>query len=565
MSVLSPAMQRRAEWRIILVMAAFAICYGAVATGLGLMALSQPGEPARAGPAETRPPVRGPVTDRNGHLLAANLPAWSLYVHPREIRDVDAMAEALDPIFPDLTAERIAARVRASRDFAWIKRPVTPRQRQRILDLQPAIPALKFGRRDMRVYPAGRLAAHLMGSVKAGREGVQSAELIGSGGVEQAFDAYLRDPAAVEEPLALSIDLTVQAALTEVLARGVEHYGAKRGSALLMDVRTGEMLAMVSLPDFDPNAPVASLDGAATNPRFHQAVRGVYELGSVFKPLTAAIALETGLARPESMIRTGEPLREGGYRIRDLHRMPPYMSVTDIIRRSSNVGVAQLARMIGTERFRAELGRLGMLEPVGIELPEAAAPLLPRRWTDLSTLTISFGHGLSVTPLHLLAAYGTLAGGGERVIPSLVKGGRPKGERVFSEETSAAMRTMLRKVVSDGTGRRTDIPGYRVGGKTGTADKPYPDRPGYDRTRTIASFASIFPTTRPKYAMLIQLDEPTDPETGSRQASRSAVPVTREAIERIAPLLGLEPLPPEPEPVASAILHAQTITVGLTE
>ena len=372
MSVLSPAMQRRAEWRIILVMAAFVICYGAVATGLGLMALSQPGEPARAGPAETRPPVRGPVTDRDGHLLAANLPAWSLYVHPREIRDVDAMAGALAPIFPDLTAEKIAARVRASRDFAWIKRPVTPRQRQQILDLEPAIPALKFGRRDMRVYPAGRLAAHLMGSVKAGREGVHSAELIGSGGVEQAFDAYLRDPAAVEEPLALSIDLTVQAALTEVLARGVDRYGAKRGSALLMDVRTGEMLAMVSLPDFDPNAPVASLDGGrqpALSPGGQRGLRA--RLG-----LQAAHRGDRDRGRhraPETMIRTGEPLREGGYPIRDLHRMPPYMTVTDIIRRSSNIGVAQLAIAVGTERFRAELGRLGMLEPVGIELPEAAA------------------------------------------------------------------------------------------------------------------------------------------------------------------------------------------------
>jgi len=385
--------------------------------------------------------------------------------------------------------------------------------------------------------------------------------------VEQAFDAYLRDPAAMAEPLALSIDLTVQAALTEILARGVRRTGAIAGSAILMRVATGEVLAMVSLPDFDPNAPVAvgGLDGEAENPRFNQAVAGVYELGSVFKPLTAAMALELGVARPETRLRTGRPIREGGHRIRDIHRMPEFMSVTDVIRRSSNVGVARLAQRIGVDRHKAMLDRLGMFAPVPIGLPEAARPLLPPKWTDLSTLTISFGHGLSVTPLHLVAAYATIASGGERVVPSLVRGGRAPGERVFSEATSREVLAMLRKVVTDGSGRRLDAPGYRVGGKTGTADKRRRDRPGYDPTRTRASFASVFPVDDPQYVMLVMLDEPTDPETGSRQASRTAVPVTSEAIRRIAPLLDLEPRSDDPAPVASAILEEQTITVGLAE
>ena len=559
--------ERRAEWRLMLVVLAFLAGYGVLSGGVALMALSRPGEPARAGADAARDPVRGPVTDRHGRLLAANLPAWSLYADPREVRDIPGTAAALAPIFPGRDAAWFEARLGAGARFVWLERPVTPRQRQAVLDLRPARPGLEFGRRDMRVYPAGRMAAHLLGDVTTEREGVRSAELVGAGGIEQAFDAYLRDPAAMAEALALSIDLTVQAALTEILARGVRRTGAIAGSAVLMRVATGEVLAMVSLPDFDPNAPVAAggLDGEAENPRFNQAVSGVYELGSVFKPLTAAMALELGVARAETKLRTGRPIREGGHLIRDIHRMPEFMSVADVISRSSNVGVARLAQRIGTDRHKAMLDRLGMVAPVGIGLPEAARPLLPPKWTDLSSLTISFGHGLSVTPLHLVAAYATIAAGGERVVPSLVKGGRAPGERVFSEATSREVLAMLRKVVTDGSGRRLDAPGYRVGGKTGTADKRRRDRPGYDPTRTRASFASVFPVDDPHYVMLVLLDEPTDPQTGSRQASRTAVPVTSEAIRRIAPLLGLEPRSGDPEPVASAILEEQTITVGLAE
>ena len=558
---------RRAEWRLILVIAAFLVGYGVLGAGLALMALSRPGEPARAEAETVRQPVRGPITDRRGRLLAANLPAWSLYADPGEVRDIPGTARALAGVFPDLDATEIEARLTASESFAWIKRPVTPGQRQAILDLRPARPALEFGRRDMRVYPAGRVAAHLMGGVRAARESVRAAELVGAGGVEQAFDPYLRDPAALAEPLALSLDLSVQAALREVLAEGVARTGAIGASALLMKVETGEMLAMVSLPDFDPNRPVtqADLEGAAANPRFHRALNGVYELGSVFKPITAAVALELGVARPDTRLRTGSPIREGGYLIRDIHAMPEFMTVRDVIKRSSNIGTARLAQRIGTERLRAMLDRLGLLAPVGIELPGAARPLLPPRWSDLSTLTVAFGHGLSITPLHLLSAYGTIAAGGTHVVPSLVKGGRAPGERVLSEATARSVRDMLRAVVTEGTARRLDAKGYRVGGKTGTADKPRENGRGYDRTRTISSFASIFPADAPRYAMLIMLDEATDPETGSRQASRTAVPVTSAALARIAPLLGLEPAPPAPDPVASAILDAQTITVGLAE
>jgi len=474
------------------------------------------------------------------------------------------MTDSTDPIFPDMTAEEIETKIRASRRFAWIKRPVTPRQRQQIMDLVPAEPALRFGRRDARVYPAGRLAAHILGGVKTGDERVGSAELIGSAGIELAFDGRLRGQEGPAGPLALSIDLAAQAALTEVLAEGIARNGALRGSGILMDVRTGEILAMAALPDFDPNAPVTKLDGGLANPRFNQPVKGVYELGSVFKVVTAAIALETGLVEPETRIETGTPLRAGRRRIRDMHRMPAYLPVTDIVRRSSNVGSARLALMVGTDGFRDYLDRLGLLAPLDLALPEArsARPIVPDPWRQINTMTISFGHGLAVSPLHLLSAYATIANGGRKVTPSLVKGGGVPGERVFSEETARQMLDILRLTVERGTGRRTDVPGYEVGGKTGTADKPRPGG-GYYSNKVLASFASVFPTSDPKYAMLILLDEPTDPETGRREASRTAVPVTAEAIRRIAPLLGLRPIPDADEAISMMPGIPRAMTVGL--
>jgi cell division protein FtsI (penicillin-binding protein 3) len=399
----------------------------------------------------------------------------------------------------------------------------------------------------MRVYPAGRTAAHIVGSVRAGNEGVRFAELVGAGGVEGYFDERLRDPARIGKPLELSIDLTVQAALRDVLATGMEQYTAKGAMGVLMDVRTGELLAMVSLPDFDPNRAPERFNGPAElNPRFNRVVQGRYELGSTFKVLTAAFALEAGVVGPDTLIETGSALSYGRYRIRDMHRMPAEMTVTDIVVRSSNVGAARLALRIGTPRLKDYFKRLGFFEPLPLELTEAkgAVPLLPPKWTDLSSMTISFGHGLAASPVHLAAAFATLAGGGKRVLPTLIKGGAEPTERVFSPETARTMMQIIREVVRRGTGRRTNVPGYEVGGKTGTADKPRPGG-GYYKSRVIATFASVFPTSNPRYALVISLDEPVD-RSGrkpKREASRTAVPVTAAAIRWIAPLLGMRPLP----------------------
>lgn len=550
---------RREQVRMLLLMLAFIAAYAAVGIRMGVMAASDPVEPVLAGNGGfDSVPVRGEIVDRRGRLLAANLPGWALYAHPREIRDPARVAEALAGIFPDLDPESLARTLGSNATFAWIKRPVTPRQKQAVMEL--GVPGLRFGMRDIRIYPAGALTGHLMGGVRPGREDVRYAELVGRGGLERFFDERLRDPALAGEPLRLSIDLTAQMALSEVLGAGIGRFEAKGGAAIVMSVTTGEIVAMVSLPDFDPNQPPRAFTGAqALDPRFNRAAQGTYELGSTFKVLTAAMALDAGLVSADTLVDTKSRLGTRGYRIRDMHAMPAMMPVTDIVVRSSNVGAARMAMMVGTPRVQDYLNRLGLFDPLPLELSEAARarPLLPPEWTDLSTMTISYGHGLAVTPTHLAAAYATVANGGRRVRPSLLPGGSGiEGEAVFSPETSATMLRILREVVERGTGRRANVPGYEVGGKTGTADKPRENGRGYYPDRVIATFASVFPTSDPQYVVVVTLDEPVD-RSGPRpirEASRTAVPVAGEVIARLAPILGIRPSAgPIVSPVAGGV------------
>ena len=539
----------RGDWRLILLIACFSLCYAALGLRMALLAAAEPEEPRLGLADQPGHPVRGEIVDRAGRLLAANLPAWSLYAHPHEVSDAALAADALAGVFPEMDRDQLLRMLSAERRFVWIKRPVTPREKQAVHDL--GLPGLFFGNREMRVYPAGRTAAHVVGQVRAEREGVRFAELVGSGGIEGQFDERLRDPALAAEPLRLSLDLAVQQVVREALAAGVRRMNAKGGTAILMGARTGEVVAMVSLPDFDPNAAPEPFRGEpGQNPRFNRAAQGRYELGSTFKVLTAAMALDTGVATARTLIETPPSLRYGRHSIRDFHRMPAMMPVEEVVVESSNVGAARLALMVGTPRFRDYLARLGFMDPSGLELVEAVEndTLEPGRWTELSTITISFGHGLAASPMHLAAAYATIANGGVRVLPSLIAGGRGtgpgSGERVFSDETSREMLRIMRQVVVRGTATRADLPGYQLGGKTGTADKVRPQG-GYYRDRNISTFAAVFPVSRPEYVLVVSLDEPTD-RAGrypSRTAGRTAVPVAADIVRRAAPVLGLRPLP----------------------
>jgi cell division protein FtsI (penicillin-binding protein 3) len=550
------AERAKAETRLLLLGVAFILGFSTVAGRMALVAATVPLEP-RGWAAEPIHAQRADIVDRNGAVLATNIVTASLYAQPAQLIDPRAAADALAGIFPDLDADRLHAEFTDGRKFLWIKRSISPEQRQRVHDLGE--PGLMFGPREARLYPNGAVAAHVLGGAGYGREGVAAAEVVGTGGVERVFDARLRDPSRVDEPLRLSLDLGIQTVLEDVLQQAMGELSARGAVGILMEADTGQIRALASLPDFDPNLrpPLPTSGDPADSPLFNRAAQGRYELGSTFKPLTVAAALEAGLVGPQTWIDTQGPMRWGRFRIRDFHDYGPRLTVEDVLVKSSNIGAAHVGILVGAERQRAFFERLGLLEASPVELTEAGktAPLLPARWTDLSTITISYGHGMAVTPLHLAAAYAALVNGGLRVRPSIVEGAavRPgEADRVISARTSAEMRAILRQVVVRGTARAADVEGYEVGGKTGTADKPNATG-GYARDKTIATFAAFFPASAPKYVLVIALDEPTAVinDTAFRTAGLTAAPVVAHAIRRIAPVMAMRP---EPEPEEGAPL-----------
>ncbi|MFW5881275.1 MAG: peptidoglycan D,D-transpeptidase FtsI family protein [Roseicyclus sp.] len=534
----------RAESRLLLLAICFVMAFGAVGTRMAALATSEVEEPRIATSGSAILNTRADIVDRRGRVLATNFATNALYAHPHEIVDPRAAAEGLAAIFPDMDADALHRRFTSGSRFIWLRRYISPEQEQLVHDLGE--PGLLFGPREMRLYPNGAMAAHVLGGAGFGQEAVNAAEIVGVAGVEAQFDDALRDP-AMEGPLRLSIDLTVQAAVEEVLAGGMELMNASGASAVLMEIATGEIRAMASLPDFDPNArprPLTEGD-QADSPLFKRAVQGVYELGSVFKTFTTAHALEEGLVRPDDIIDTRGPLRMAGFAITDFRPRGPEQTVSEIFIHSSNIGTARIAREIGAERQQAFLEALGLMGPTALEIVEAASsrPLVPRRWGEVSTLTISYGHGLSTSPVHLAASYAAMVNGGTLVRPTLLAGAAPvPGDRVISEATSAEMRRLLRAAVTEGTASFADVPGYSVGGKTGSAEMPRA-RGGYHEDRNINTFAAVFPSDDPAYVLITTLYEPVEqsgPEP-RRTAGWTTVPVAAEVIRRAAPLLGLRP------------------------
>ena len=454
-------------------------------------------------------------------------------------------AQELASIFPDLDQDRLTRDFTGKRRFVWIRRKISPEQRQAVHDIGE--PGLLFGPREMRLYPNGALAAHILGGASYGEEGVHAAEIKGTAGVEREFNDFLTDPANGGKPLQLSIDLTVQAAAEQMLYGGMRLMNAKGAASVLMDAKTGEIISMVSLPDFDPNdRPGLPTEGHPDDsPLFNRAVQGVYELGSTFKIFAAAQAIDLGLVKPETIVDIKGPIRWGRHSIRDFHNYGKELSVADIIIKSSNIGSARLAEMIGNDLQKQFLGQLGLFEPTPVEMVEAPSgqPLVQKNWTDLTAMTVSYGHGISVSPLHLAAAYATIANDGKRVRPTLlVQDGPQDGPQVLSYAAALQAQDLLRLVVSEGTASFARIDHYSVGGKTGTADKPKPTG-GYYKDKTISTFASMFPAHDPQYVLIVTLDEGVE-TSGSeprRTAGWTAVPVAAEMITRIAPLLGLRP------------------------
>ena len=536
----------RAESRLLLLVLGFCAAFLTIGIRMAALAGAEPQEPRATVAGSRIQAQRADIEDRNGNVLATNLVTHALYSHPRDMVDPARTARELARIFPDMDEEKLLRQFTGKSAFLWLRKTLSPEQVQAVHDIGE--PGLLFGPREMRLYPNGKLAAHVLGGSRFGEEGVHSAEVVGVAGVEKAMDDRLRDPGQLDKPLRLSLDLPVQAAIAEVLHSGMKLLNAKGAASILMDARTGEVLAMVSLPDFDPNdRPLPPTQGdPADSPIFNRALQGVYELGSVMKAFPVAQALELGLVNPQTIINTTSPMKLGRFTVRDFRNYGPANSVTDVMVKSSNIGTTRIIQQVGAVRQEAFLKEMGFLDPTNLELIEAARarPLVPKRWSDVHSATVSYGHGLSASPMHLAAAYATLVNGGYRVQPTLIKqeGEVPRGAPVISRRTSDQMREILRQVVVRGSAKMTDVPGYFVGGKTGTADKQKPTG-GYYKDKVMANFAGAFPMNDPRYVIIVSLDEPV--ETSGTEARRTAgwtaVPVTAEIIRRIAPLLGLRP------------------------
>ncbi len=537
----------RAEGRLLVLGVMFFCAFSVIGVRMGVLANSEPSEPRAQVAGASIVAQRADIVDRHGRILATNMETHSLYAHPQQMIDREKAIKELMVIFPELNEERLRKDFNGPRKFLWVRKKLSPEQKQAVHDIGE--PGLLFGPREMRLYPNGHLAAHVLGGTSFGREGVHSAEVVGTAGIERYFDEKLRDPAREGAPLELSIDLTIQAAMERVLDGGMRLMNAKGAAAVLMDVHTGEVIAIASLPDFDPNdRPANPVNGKpGDSPLFNRAVQGVYELGSTFKIFAAAQAMDLGLVTPQTVIDTSPPMKVANFRIGEFNgKNYGDQTVEGIIVHSSNRGTAKMALAIGARRQQDFLNSMGFFKPTGLEIVEAAGgkPLLPPKWTDLSTVTVSYGHGISASPLHLAAAYAAIANGGRVVPPTLLKQSGPHmGERVMSEATAKSAVQMLRKVVTEGTASFGEVEGYSVGGKTGSADKPKENGGGYYKDKLIATFASIFPTNDPKYVLILTLDEPSDNsgDKPRRTAGWTAVPVAAELIGRVAPLLGLRP------------------------
>jgi len=541
------AILNRTRSRLIFAAAGFGVLFGAVALGLAYAMVFDPAEPRRlhAMAAAQRPvehqPQRGPITDRNGEILAVSLPVTALYANQREIQDPAGTARRLARILPQLDEERVTARLTGDRPFAYIARSLTPREQQAVNSL--GVPGLYFEQAERRAYPQGRAAAHILGGVDVDGNGIA--------GVEKYFDERLRGLRT--SPLRLSIDVRVQLALRDAVQRAMTEFNGIGGTGILMDVQTGEVIGMISLPDFDLSDPVSREDRPLTreeqgnNPRFNRSTIGVYEPGSTFKLFTAAAALELGVMNVWNGYDASRPIRIGRHEINDFRGKNRWLALPEIIAYSSNLASAHMAVAIGTQRHREFMVRLQMGSRLQLEVPEVALPLMPRSqdWREINTMTIGFGHGISVTPLHVVNATAALANGGILRQPTLIA--RPAGEvvegtRVISERTSDTMRRLMRAAVTEGSAKGADIPGYFVGGKTGTAQKTGP-RGGYLENKRIAAFVGAFPMHAPRYAIYVMVDEPKPNarSQGYATAGWVAAPAAGMVIRSVAPILGMMP------------------------
>lgn len=472
---------------------------------------------------------RADIYDRNGELLATTLKTSSLYADTYLISDAEETARKLVKVFPDLSYGSVLQKLQSGRRFTWIKRNVHPRSYEQVLQIGE--PGLDFKDSYRRFYPQGQEMVHLVGYGDIDAQGLA--------GVERSFNNHLNEG----RELKLTLDLRLQHILHRELSRSINKFEAKGGAGVIMDVTNGEILAGVSLPDFDPHDPGGAKDGQI----FNMLTLGTYELGSVFKIFSTAAFFENKNVPMNVTFDASEPIKAGRHTIRDYHAKNRVMTAPEVFMHSSNIGSALMGQAVGTEKLRAFYKDLGLLDPIDFEVKEVARPLVPHPWREVNTLTASYGHGVSTTPLHLAAAVSSIVNGGYAVKPKLViDQGAEKSSpelRVVSAQTAQRVRQLLRLVVTEGTGSNAEVKGYRVGGKTGTAEKIVNGK--YDNKKKISSFVGVFPMDEPQYAIYIMVDEPAGQKDtwGYATGGWVAAPAVARVVSSMASVLGIPPAP----------------------
>jgi cell division protein FtsI (penicillin-binding protein 3) len=549
----------KARARLGLAIVAFAAIYAVIGVRLVMFAAVSEGHGARRSVAQDAVATARPdILDRNGQILATDIKAPSLFAEPRKLIDVDEATELLTAEMPDLDNIEVRERLASKRGFVWLKREISTAQQKDIYHL--GIPGVGFLTENRRVYPNGPAVSHVIGHVNIDNQGIAGMEkwLDGQGLAALHLAGLATD--RLQQPVRLALDLRVQYALREQLVLAREKFKAIAAAGVIADVNTGEIVALASEPDFDPNNPREANDPN----RLNRLTTGVYEMGSTFKALTLAMALDSGKITLDSKFDARFPLHYGKFFINDFHAQKRVLSVPEIFTYSSNIGTAKMALSLGVDYHKAFLKKLGQLDRLRTELPESAEPLVPKNWGELNTVTIAFGHGLSVAPLQAVMGISALVNGGYLIPPTFLK--RSPGEamklatRVIKPETSDKMRYLMRLNVEKGTATKADVHGYYIGGKTGTADKVVGGR--YSKTKVLTSFTAIMPADKPRYILLIMLDEPqATPEThGFTTSGWNAVPVGGAVVERVAPLLGIQPrfnLPPADQLILASVKAQQ--------
>lgn len=481
---------------------------------------------------------RPDLLDRNGELMATDISVPSIFAEPRKIVDLDEAVEKLSRVIPNMDPVWLRKRLSKDSGFAWVRREISPALKAEILGL--GLPGIEFQNESKRFYPGHQTASHILGHVNQDNQG--------TAGVEHNLDrgdlALLQElglaRGRILEPVALSIDLRVQHVLQSQLMDAIERYSAIAAAGVIVDVATGEVMALASVPDYDPNVPSSSLNKDA----FNRVTAGTYELGSTFKTLSIAAALDSGLVAITDTFDATKAIAIGRFRIRDFHGQNRILSVPEVFKHSSNIGTVKIMQQLGKDNYLAFLKNIGMSGSSPIELPEKKNAYLPKEWKELTAMTASFGHGITVSPLQLASAIGALVNGGNYVPPTIFPRSADEAmglsHRVVSPQTSDNVRYLLRLNSREGTARKSDIDGYRVGGKTGTAEKVVDGR--YSSEKSLGVFAAAFPMDAPRYAMVVLVDEPhRENEQSGKTAGWNAVPTSARIIARIAPMLGVAP------------------------